>query len=271
MHPIKLVAACAALTLSAGPVASQDPEQPDALTPLTAEQLESYVLGNIYFLAYHEFGHALVSEFDVPMLGREEDAVDRLATWMMTPDDGEEEPEYLIETIVGWFTAASEKTLDQIAWWGQHGTDEQRAYQVACLLYGDDPPRYKKVADAAEIDKSWTQLLTPHYRSGEDDDAAPLDSVTLSYGLTQTYSVERDMAVKDEVLEELRRLITREYRFKPGVALSMEECGEANAFWRPAQRRLTICYELVRQFRRSAEGMGQSSEPAEAESAEAQN
>lgn len=275
MHLTKLAAltaACAALTLPLGPAASQETVDvqvpPRVLTPLAGEELESYILGNIYFLAYHEFGHALVSEFDVPIPGREEDAVDRLATWMMTPDDGEEQPEYLMATIGGWFTAASEKSLDQIAWWSQHGTDEQRAYQVACLLYGNDPKRYKAVADAAEIpaerrpscakeakqnDKSWTQLLKPHYRSDEPADAAPLTSVSLSYGPTQVYAAERDMAVRDQVLEELRRLITQEYMFKPGIMLSMEECGEPNAFWRASDRRLTICYELVREFKRTGE------------------
>jgi hypothetical protein len=49
----------------------------------------SFVEGNLYFLGYHELGHALVSELDLPVVGREEDAVDRLAIWMMTPEEGE--------------------------------------------------------------------------------------------------------------------------------------------------------------------------------------
>lgn len=276
MHPIKLATlslACVALALPGGPAVSQQTvdaeEQARVGTPLEGEALDSYVLGNIYFLAYHEFGHALVSEFDVQVLGREEDAVDRLAAWMMTPDDDEEvEPEYLTAAIGGWFTAASEKSLDQIAWWGQHGTDEQRGYQVACLLYGYNPKRFKSIADAAMIpperrpscnkeakqnDKSWTALLEPHYRSGEAKDAAPKDSVTITYGPTTAFTYERDLAVKDEVLEDLRRLITVEYAFKPGITLTMMECGEKNAFWRPRDRNLTICYELVREFRRQGE------------------
>jgi len=275
MQPIKLATlaiACVALTLPLGPAASQvatpADSQPQSTTPLTAEELESYVLGNTYFLAYHEFGHAIISEFNIPVLGREEDAVDRLATWMMTPDNGEEDPEYRIGPLAARFTAASKKLPGPIAWWGKHGTYAQRAYQVACLLYGYDPPRYKEIANAAEIpaerrpgcqteakqnEKSVTQLLTPHYRSGKPEDAAPKDSVTLIYAPTRNFRAEREMMIKDGVLEELRRLITKEYKFRSGIILSAEDCGEPNAFWKKEERKLLICYDLVREFRKTAE------------------
>ena len=49
-------------------------------TPEDVEQKALFFIGNIAWLTYHEFGHAMVSEFSIPVLGREEDAVDSFAT-----------------------------------------------------------------------------------------------------------------------------------------------------------------------------------------------
>jgi hypothetical protein len=111
-----------------------------------AEELEAFVDGNLYFVAFHEMGHALVSEFGIPIAGREEDAVDRLAIWLMTPDDKSESPDYLISAMQGWFLAG-EESMDDVSWWGEHGTNTQRAYQIACLLYGYYPDDYNEVAE----------------------------------------------------------------------------------------------------------------------------
>jgi hypothetical protein len=46
-----------------------------------AEERDEFILGNVVFVLFHEFGHALVSELELPVLGREEDAVDRFATF----------------------------------------------------------------------------------------------------------------------------------------------------------------------------------------------
>lgn len=276
MRPKRLATLAAAITALAVPTStavgqSSNPATAAGLETTSqtqASRLRGYILGNIYFLAYHEFGHAIVSEFDVPIAGREEDAVDRLAAWMMTPDPGEGQPEYLLVTIDGWFSAAAEKSLDQIAWWGQHGTEEQRGYQVACLLYGDNPPLYKEIADAAELPperrqscakeakrnaRAWDRLTDPFSRSEDAGDAAPQSSVNLTYAPTQTFAWERELAMQDGVLEELRRLITETYKFKPGITLAMEECGEPNAFWNERERKLLICYDLVRAFKHTGE------------------
>jgi len=59
--------------------AEDEPQVPETLSDLTDEQLEeakSFALGNTIFFLFHESGHMLVSEFDLPVLGKEEDAVD---------------------------------------------------------------------------------------------------------------------------------------------------------------------------------------------------
>lgn len=262
-------AATLSLALLPGPAASQTSEAEPAAAEQPAEQmsvedLRKFVIGNLLFLAYHELGHAIISEFDLPVIGREEDAVDRLAIWMMTPDEVTEEdvPEFLINAIFGWMAVGMEKPLEQIAWWGQHGIEEQRGYQAACLLYGNNPQIYKAVADGVELpkerretcvkesqqnSKSWVRMIEPHVRAPAEAEQLPPDTVKVDYAPSQDYAGAREFLMEIKILEELERLV-RAYNFKPGVVLRTQECGEPNAFWREKQRTLTICYELAQQY-----------------------
>lgn len=219
---------------------------------------ENFVEGNLFFLAYHELGHALVSEFDLPIAGREEDAVDRIAIWMMTPENEEELPEYLLSAMDGWMALATQTPLDEIAWWDEHGTDQQRGYQIACLLYGSNPTRFKDVAKAAELPEErmdscefeaeenfrvWDRLLAEHFKStnGTQNPAA----ATIEYSPTENHALEQAYLKRLGLLEHINDLMSDDFRFKPGIRLVAEDCGEPNAFWHADERKLTICYELV--------------------------
>lgn len=217
--------------------------------------------GNLFFLAYHELGHALVSEHELPITGREEDSVDRIAIWMMTPQSADVEPEYLVDAMQGWFSSASRTPLDEIAWWDDHGTGQQRGYQIACLLFGSDPVRYKALAESVDLpkerqetcrfdawqnDTTWDKLLTPVIRS--DAEAAPSEDATITFGPTKTFGAERDDLKEIGLLEHIQELITQHYRFAPGIKILAKECGESNSFWNAETRELTICYELVSDY-----------------------
>jgi hypothetical protein len=271
------LAACSTEAPEPAPSTSAEPALLVAPT-FTPEEADLFAEGNLYFLAYHELGHAVIAEFGLPVTGREEDAVDRLATWMMTPYKEEEEaPEYLMAAITGWFAMAERDADAPIVWWDEHGTSEQRGYQVACLLYGSDPPQFKEVADALELpeerrescaeeykqnDATWAKLVEPIiYAPGAGP--APADSVTVRLAPTESFAAERAFVEQTEVLQDLHRLLTTHFRFKPGVTLSAEQCGEPNAFWTTETRKMTICYELVRELRR----MGLGGEPVTATAA----
>lgn len=47
-------------------------------------ELNDISLAITYFVFFHELGHALVDQYDLPITGREEDAVDELATVVVT-------------------------------------------------------------------------------------------------------------------------------------------------------------------------------------------
>jgi hypothetical protein len=227
------------------------------------DDMEAFVDGNLYFVAYHEMGHALVSEFGIPIAGREEDAVDRLAIWLMTPDDNSS-PDYLINAMKGWFLAG-EESMDDVSWWGEHGSNTQRAYQIACLLYGYNPDAHEQVADYAELpderretcveesasnETAWQNLLSPTLLDEQSKNRTP---VTVRYQTSKKHSAQRTYLQQLGLLEDLAELMTSNYKLKPGIRVMGADCGEANAYWDPNERSITMCYELIEDYQKLAQ------------------
>jgi len=111
------------------------------------------VVGQFLFWVLHELGHAVFDIFQVPLFGREEDAADQFAGYVML-QFGKDQAHRWVE---GAAYAASaymkdykqnpkvEKTLEKYA--SVHGLPEQRFYNLMCLAYGADRELF---ADALE-------------------------------------------------------------------------------------------------------------------------
>jgi hypothetical protein len=266
LKTIIFLSAFLALIFSGSQIAvSQDEQKSDAVRKLETFGFgeKSFVDGNLYFLMYHEMAHALISEFSLPVIGREEDAADRLATLLMTPEDDDEQPEYLLGAIQGWFATANERPLNEIPWWDEHGTDQQRGFQIACLLYGNQPERFKDIAKLVDLPEdrqgtcqneseqnklSWDKLLEPHLTGDGAEKTA--GTIQVIYGPTEDYSEQRDYLKELKLLDDIASDMQTYYKFKPGIAVEAIECGEPNAYWFSEERKIKLCYELVSDFQR---------------------
>lgn len=229
-----------------------------------ADDRDEFILGNIVFVLFHEFGHALISEFELPVLGREEDAVDRFATFLLTPEGGEDEASdpstILIDAMRGWFAASERTELAEIEWWDEHGPDQQRAYQIACLLYGADPKKFGAMAEEVKLPEarkescpaeaesnsaSWVKVAAPHVL---DDAEKARKRVAVYYGPGGNYGRERAFLKDSELLEAVASVISETFRLPRNITLAAKKCGEPNAFWDSEAAEVQICYELVREY-----------------------
>ena len=89
--------------------------------------LNQFVSGTLRFVLLHELGHGLIDLYGIPVLGREEDAADRFATWWLSPG-GEEDGTDAIAAVEWWLASAkaSGAKREELAWWDEHSIDEQR-------------------------------------------------------------------------------------------------------------------------------------------------
>ena len=132
------------------------------------------------FILVHEFGHAFVDAFELPVLGREEDAADAVATVFLTRavTNGRE---YAFDAA-RFFNALSarQRKLAPADFFDEHSLDKQRAYSIVCWIAGSSEQAYDDVAKLeilseerqrrcpAEYEqkvKAVENLLKPHARA----------------------------------------------------------------------------------------------------------
>ena len=135
---------------------------------------------------YHEAGHMAVTLYNLPITGREEDAADQLAAYiLLTPgDNGKVDAESVqaVKDFARTFAAYAEiKTqmgrADNMA--DEHSLDQQRVYNLVCWIYGSNPQanadlvgngglpeeRAQRCPDEwQKMSHAWSTLLDEHWK-----------------------------------------------------------------------------------------------------------
>jgi hypothetical protein len=149
----------------------------DMLYDEAEDDYSQAVINAAYFTLFHEVGHALVDQLALPIVGREEDAVDAFAAVLLLWQGEEEAAIAGIDQFS--LDAEEEAELEDLPYWAEHSLSGQRFYNVACLVYGSDPDWYAEwvsedflpaerakgcEAEFALADESWSTLLAPYLK-----------------------------------------------------------------------------------------------------------
>jgi hypothetical protein len=131
------------------------------------------------FILMHELGHALVDVYSLPITGREEDAVDELATVLMTRDITGGDQFAFFAAQFFHYLSGDHASYAESDYWDEHSLDEQRAYNIVCWVAGVSPADFNHIkklgilgedrlqrcpAEYQQKVKAWTTLLKPHAR-----------------------------------------------------------------------------------------------------------
>ena len=143
-------------------------------TQLPQDQQGVLVVGALMFVLLHETGHAAIGEFNIPAVGREEDAADQFAALAFVADpDGQR----LISGPLWWFSLHAQRRSSQnTSWLGydmtdkrylyadEHGVDEQRYYNLMCLLYGTNPSVHQAMVEGGMLTPERAQRCPSEYQ-----------------------------------------------------------------------------------------------------------
>jgi hypothetical protein len=145
----------------------------------TEEQVDQAVAEATIFIMFHEVGHALVHNLDIPVTGKEEDAVDDLAALVALGFD--DAGENMVASAAEAFAAmANAEGYEQLAFHDEHSLSAQRMYSTMCVLYGSNPEKFKGMvadnilpqaraercpAEYQQKAKSWEKLLGKFMKS----------------------------------------------------------------------------------------------------------
>lgn len=130
------------------------------------------------FIFAHEFGHALIANYELPVLGKEEDAADAISTMvLLTVPNG---AEYTASAAAFWADFSSRQEPPALVEFAdQHSLDLQRAFDILCWIAGSSEKSYEEVAELEalppsrletcpseyeQLAKSFTTEVQPHLR-----------------------------------------------------------------------------------------------------------
>jgi hypothetical protein len=130
------------------------------------DEVEAGVLDAMIFFFYHELGHALVHQLDLPITGREEDAVDEMASLLILDGDEEGEGGARLSAAVQQFGEMADKreAMQDIRFWGEHSLDAQRMYNLVCMIYGSNPQLYASLVGEDALPKERADRCPSEYQ-----------------------------------------------------------------------------------------------------------
>jgi hypothetical protein len=127
------------------------------------------LLGQLLFALMHEFGHAAFDIYQVPIFGRQEDAADQFATYVMLQFGGEKSHRLIkgaAYSYAGFIKDLKDKpkvTVPLAAFSSDHGAPEQRFYNLVCMAYGWDPQIFADVVDKDYLPENRAKVCKYEY------------------------------------------------------------------------------------------------------------
>ncbi len=250
------------------------PVQAEHGTPsgvLAVDQLR-FVTANAEFTLMHEMGHLLIHELHLPVLGREEDAADQLGFYGLLLMQREQLDKNfygrLLDVADYWRLQwqHSQANGGASVVWDSHALDQQRFYNLSCLIYGSDPDHLEWVLEVtglpieralycdqeyAQVEQAVQWLLTRIQRERPEHQGQairviyeePLDSIEHGPEL-----LSRVRASK--VLENVAQRASSLFYLPRALQIRVQNCGAADAWYDRNTGELSLCWELIDHYAR---------------------
>ena len=220
--------------------------------PAQADELSPFVENVLTHVLLHEVAHALIREFDIPVLANEENMADSFATAFITSQfDPDISAPMIMDRVISWFYEAAQDDEPRLQ--GEHEPDIRRAYRTLCMLYGTSPADYahltepypfsnRDLADCGEIaeqkEAAWDRVLTPFLAD------APSPNVEVAYGDVYLAEATRNSGVMEDVAD-----IARRYDWPEKITFALRDCGDGTgAWWSRSEKTITLCDSYVDRF-----------------------
>ena len=130
----------------------------------------------ITFVFLHETGHALIDNYDLPVTANEEDAADRLSSFVCLEELGDDGVRAILAAADAFRIESRTRTPTGRDMADEHLLQEQRFFNSLCMVYGSNPEKYPNIvskgylpparaercpADYSRTAQSWANLLAP--------------------------------------------------------------------------------------------------------------
>lgn len=231
---------------------------------------ELFFLANTLHILYHEFGHVLIHDLDLPILGREEDAADTIATIGIlereraSPDVDDQFTQALLAIADAWriIWQKQQQRNSDLAFWARHAISGQRFYNIVCFIYGSNPRKFAKLPELAKLpperadwceeefeiasrsvgrfhkEKALEKLAKQGQKTG---------SITIIYDQAETAlgAALVKLLKREGLIENAARFFESRFALPQDLQIQITQCGAPGAGWEPEARELVLCYEFL--------------------------
>ena len=202
----------------------------------------------------HEMGHALIREFDLPVLANEETQADAFATHYLTTYLPDRAFDVIRARTKSLMIEADEVPRQEWTIRGEHNSDARRAFQIAALAVAADPVRYTPIAKeigmteddirscrdyGTEIHRSWRRVLRPLWMPDKKV------STEMRVGFDGESKFVNDFCSKG-LAKEVEFALGR-FDWHSQVSVFFAE-SDGGAGWNRSRRTITVNSEYVKRF-----------------------
>lgn len=218
-------------------------------TSVKAQDVDEFVNSNLLWFFYHEMGHALIDIYQLPIFGQEEDASDVLSVLMINEFYEEKVARQIIYNAAVAFASFAELEGDS-AYSDVHGPDMQRYYTMACLFIGGNYDEREELADVYQLPDDRLETCEEEFDLAFDSWGPVLEEATVDGGgkslvynaIPSDKPIEQSMVdLFSAEVEEMNKF----FEFPETINVSVEDCGEANAFYDIEDREIIMCTEMA--------------------------
>ena len=212
------------------------------------DEKQDFIEANILAIFYHELGHAVIDIMQVPIFGQEEDAADVLSVLMIDWLYDEDIAQTIAANSAFGFINDPDRE-QEVAYWDLHGPDEQRFFNHVCLFYGANPDEREELASDLGLPDYRAETCPDEYDQAADSWGAILDEVDgQKNSVTMVFTpggTGDDAQFANELLASEVEQMNSDLRLPKEVLVTVEACGEANAFYDPEAVSIIFCSEFV--------------------------
>lgn len=121
-------------------------DYPDA----SRDEMITFAEESTIFFLYHEFAHALIDIYQLPIVSNEETAADNLA--IIIALEYTKNGYHIVMNTADLFNMLDKTTekYEESDLWDEHALDAQRFYNILCLTYGKYPDRVMQELKSAQ-------------------------------------------------------------------------------------------------------------------------
>ena len=122
------------------------------------------VIGPFVDTVLHEFAHALFDYVHSPILGREEDAADQVGAYIYLQLGKNEARRLIAGTIYTYMLEVEDTDPPSLAEFAdEHGTAEQRRFNLLCMAYGADPELFEDLVAWGELPEERAEICEEEF------------------------------------------------------------------------------------------------------------